>query len=442
MSVNEARKILSEWKGDSYLFGLDLLEDIGKVTKKIGNKTLLVGTSSRWAEKPMDKIINSLEDESIIFNKIMGAKPNCPREDVYRIALSIAANKPESVVVFGGGSSIDCVKAATVLATYSQEEVIKTLKATWHSAGAIDPYFGTGMITKMVEATGKTPIPVIAVQSASGSAAHLTKYSNITDPVKGQKKLIVDEAIVPKYAIFDYHVTEASPRDLTLDGALDGIAHIWEVFMGASSSPFYDKIKEISVLGFSLIIDHLKSAIEGNLESRVALGLGTDLGGYAIMIGGTNGPHLGSFSLVDILTHGRACAILYPYYTVFFAPCIEDQLSSITPIFEKAGYIKKIFNAESRNLELGKIVASAMMEFNSSLGFPTTLKEAGATYEHLERMLEAAKDPQLRMKLQNMPVPLVPEEGDIEVFMRSILEAAYTGNLDSIILKKYMMDPC
>jgi alcohol dehydrogenase class IV len=312
---------------------------------------------------------------------------------------------------------------------------MRTLKVPWYSAGVIDPYFGTGMITEMVEATGKNPIPVIAVQSASGSAAHLTKYSNITDPVEGQKKLIVDDAIVPKYSIFDYQVTEASPRDLTLDGALDGIAHIWEVFMGASGSPFYDKIKEISVLGFSLIINNLKAAIDGNLESRVALGLGTDLGGYAIMIGGTNGPHLGSFSLVDILTHGRACAILYPYYTVFFAPRIQDQLAHIVPIFEKAGYIKRIENTEISNQELGNLVARAMIEFNSSLGFPTTLKEAGASYEHLERMLEAAKDPQLRMKLQNMPVPLVPEDGDIDVFMKSILEAAYNGNLENIILK-------
>ncbi|NIU82904.1 MAG: iron-containing alcohol dehydrogenase, partial [Candidatus Thorarchaeota archaeon] len=182
-------------------------------------------------------------------------------------------------------------------------------------------------------------------------------------------------------------------------------------------------------------INHLKSAIEGNLESRVALGMGTDLGGYAIMIGGTNGPHLGSFSLVDILTHGRACAILYPYYTVFFAPRIGDQLLNIFPIFEEAGYVKRIEQTEIMNQELGNLVARAMIKFNSSLGFPTTLKEAGASYEHLERMLEAAKDPQLRMKLQNMPVPLVPEEGDIDVYMRSILEAAYNGNLESIILK-------
>jgi hypothetical protein len=39
------------------------------------------------------------------------------------------------------------------------------------------------------------------------------------------------------------------------------------------------------------------------------------------------------------------------------------------------------------------------------------------------------------MKLQNMPVPLIPEDGDIDAYMRGILEAAYTGDLEKIILK-------
>ncbi len=33
---------------------------------------------------------------------------------------------------------------------------------------------------------------------------------------------------------------------------------------------------------------------------------GTHLGGYAIMIDGTGGAHLNSFSLADMLSHGRA----------------------------------------------------------------------------------------------------------------------------------------
>ena len=92
-----------------------------------------------------------------------------------------------------------------------------------------------------------------------------------------------------------------------------------------------------------------------------------------------------------------------------------------------------------RNLQfiedhLGKTVAKGMLKLNISLGFPTTLREAGATEAHLTRMLEAAKNPQLRMKLLNMPVPLDPAKGDVDTYMRGVLEAAFTGDLDKIRL--------
>jgi alcohol dehydrogenase class IV len=285
----------------------------------------------------------------------------------------------------------------------------------------------------MREATGRDIVPVVAVQTAASSGAHLTKYSNITDPITGQKKLIVDEAIVPKAAVFDHEITVGAPKDLTLDGGLDGISHLWEVFMGATGKANYEEVKRVVSTGIRLIVGHLKTAWQEpqNIEARSALGLGTDLGGYAIMIGGTNGPHLGSFSLVDVMTHGRACAVLLPYYTVLFAPAIQDQLRVTGSIFKEGGYVEEdIEGLEGRRL--GEAVAKGMINFIGSLEFPTTLKDAGTSRGHLDRMIEAAKNPQLRMKLSNMPIPLNPDAGDIERYMKPVLEAAFTGELELI----------
>ncbi len=148
--------------------------------------------------------------------------------------------------------------------------------------------------------------------------------------------------------MFDYKVTVDSPASLTVDGGLDGIAHAWEVFMGASG-PSYEKIKEVAQLCMRLVVFGLQKIKKDkrDIEGRTALGLGTDLGGYAIMLGGTSGPHLGSFSLIDVLSHGRACALLNPYYTVLFAPVIQDQLKMAGSIFKEAGYIQ----GEDRGVE-------------------------------------------------------------------------------------------
>jgi len=66
------------------------------------------------------------------------------------------------------------------------------------------------------------------------------------------------------------------------------------------------------------------------------------------------------------------------------------------------------------------------------MSFPTTLREAGAARHHLDRMLTAAKNPQLKMKLQNMPTPMDAEKGDVDRLMKSVLEAAFTGDLNLI----------
>ncbi|RLI41458.1 iron-containing alcohol dehydrogenase, partial [Candidatus Bathyarchaeota archaeon] len=58
------------------------------------------------------------------------------------------------------------------------------------------------------------------------------------------------------------------------------------------------------------------------------------------------------------------------------------------------------------------------------------------TQAHIDMMLRAAKDPQLKMKLLNMPVPLDPEAGDIEKYMKGVLEAAFTGDLSRITTKE------
>jgi alcohol dehydrogenase len=433
-SMERAKKVLKDWKGDSYTFGEGVLKATGKYAKQYGKKVTLVATElgQAWIENPLQQVKANLKANKVRFETVNGARPNAPREDVYRISLQVARSKSDAIVALGGGSTVDAAKAAAVLNTYSPPEVIEVLGAGIGDADSIEPYFGTGIVTRIKEKTGRPVMPVIAVQTAASSGAHLTKYSNITDLATGQKKLIVDDAIVPPASVFDFEITLDSPMSLTLDGGLDGIAHAWEVFMGASG-PTYEKVKEVAQLCIGLVVYGLQRVKKDkrDLEGRIALGLGTDLGGYSIMLGGTSGPHLGSFSLIDILSHGRACALLNPYYTVLFAPVIQDQLKTVSAIFKEAGYIKE----DLRNLsgrDLGLAVANGMIAFAKDLNFPTTLREAGATREHLDRMLTAAKNPQLKMKLQNMPTPMDAEKGDVDRFMKPVIEAAFTGDLNLI----------
>jgi len=435
--MEKARKILVEWKGNSYAFGDGALKKVGGFAKPLGRKSLLAvaDLGQQWVEPVRKEVANSLKEQGVAFQTILGAAPNAPREDLYRIAQQLSRSKADLIIAIGGGSTIDAAKAAAVLVTYSPEEVQKALGANEAMAGTIEPYFGLGNVTKVKEATGRPVLPNIAVQTAASSAAHLTKGSNITDPLTSQKKLIVDEAIYPAAAAFDYSVMLNAPKSLTVDGGLDGIAHVWEVLTGATGYPQYPRLLEVTEISMQLIVYGLKKVNQDpkDREARMALGLGTDLAGYVLMHGpgGTHGPHLGSFSLVDLLSHGRACALLNPYYTVLFANATQESLKMAASGFKDAGYIKEDpTKLSGRNL--GMAVAKAMIAFWKELGFPTTLREVGATEAHLKRMLTAAKNPQLRMKLQQMPVPMDAEKGDVDKLMKPTLEAAFSGDLDRV----------
>jgi alcohol dehydrogenase len=133
---------------------------------------------------------------------------------------------------------------------------------------------------------------------------------------------------------------------------------------------------------------------------------------------------------VDILSHGRACGLLNPYYTVFFAPAIEPALRPVATLYHELGYMQ----ADPSSLygrQLGKAVANAMFSFADRIGAPKTLQEVpGFSEAHIQRALSAAKIPELGMKLRNMPVAL--DSSMVDEYMTPVLQAAVRGDINMI----------
>jgi len=415
---SHAQQLIMEFKGDHYLHGIDVLSQTGVFIKDVGKQAILIVDRFPGSETWLGRVRASLANAGMeILAELDGASPNAPREDLARITYAIRATKPEVILSFGGGSTIDCVKAAGVLSILG---------------GNVDEYFGIGLVTWALEAQGKALLPHVAIQTASSSGAHLTKYSNITDIKVDQKKLIVDEAIVPPKAVFDYSTTYNAPVSLTVDGALDGISHALEVLYNSYGKSNYVKTEAVSLEAIELAVTYLPQALDNphDSRSRQGLGLATDLGAYAIMLGGTSGAHLTSFSLVSILSHGRACGLLNPYYTVFYAPAIEEPLRRVGEIYWRKGYMNRRPDGLSGR-ELGIAVAQGMIAFEQSIAFPTRLNDIPGFQEALiDKALTAAKDPQLKMKLENMPVPLTAEM--VDEYMGPVLQAAMIGDLEAI----------
>jgi len=410
--------MLVAWKRDAYVFGPHCTGAIGRMASPLGARALLVANPSPWLFQVIDAVITSLEEADVnVVSSVPGSRPNSPLEDVFSIQDAIESRHPDVIAAIGGGSTIDAVKSAVVLAGLSP------------GVHDLEPFFGVGRVTSRL--SGGRLTPVVALETAASSAAHLTKYSNITNLATGQKKLVIDDSIVPPAAVFDYATTISSPRDLTIDGALDGISHCLEVYYGAKADSI-DTIEPAALAGIELCLSGLRPSLEdpSDLDAREALGLGTDLGGLCIMTGSTNGAHLTSFSLVDVTTHGRATAIMNPYYTVLFANAVERQLKSLAEIYRRAGILARDL-AALRGRDLGLALACAMMKLPRELGVAVSLGELPAfSPAHIDRAVAAAKDPALSSKLQAMPIPM--DASMVDDCMRPLLEAAASGDLAKV----------
>ena len=139
-AFEDAERLLRKFKGDGYLHGIGVLPQVGRAAAELGHRAVLVRDAFPGSEPFVNIIKESLSVAGVMLaGEVDGARPNAPREDLARITDALGALAPDVLVTFGGGSTIDAVKAADVLRTLG---------------GAVDAYFGVGMVTGALKASG------------------------------------------------------------------------------------------------------------------------------------------------------------------------------------------------------------------------------------------------------------------------------------------------
>src|SRR5450830_1251833 len=113
--IKLAEKLLKEYKGKNFSFGLGCLNDLGRFVLEFWDETLLIIPQYEWAKPLRDEVISILEKNNIkIVAETGTSDENTPTEGVFDLADLIKSVKPKSIVCVGGGSAIDCAKAANI----------------------------------------------------------------------------------------------------------------------------------------------------------------------------------------------------------------------------------------------------------------------------------------------------------------------------------------
>ena len=118
----------------------------------------------------------------------------------------------QAIIAFGGGSSMDCAKAA--------------------GARIVKPHQSIQQMKGLLKVHKRLPL-LIAIPTTAGTGSETTLAAVITDSEQHYKYPINDFVLIPRYAVLDYHETVGLPANITATTGMDALTHAVEAYIGA-----------------------------------------------------------------------------------------------------------------------------------------------------------------------------------------------------------------
>lgn len=274
-------------------FGTGKRHRLPQLLKQMGLKRgILISAPSMVRRGIARELADASEGRIVaVFSHI---QPNPTVVNTDQCAEAIRDNQCEFAVALGGGSVMDCAKAACFIAG--------------------TPYSSADFLT------GKYPIdapgiPLIAMPTTSGTASEVTGASVLTDTKRDVKALLISDYFYPVYALIDPELTYSCPPAVTAASGLDVLAHALEAYYGRKHQPLTDLAAERAA---SLVFQFLLTAYHEpeNIEARDQMSQASFTAGLAFGMTSTAAAHACSYPLTQNygIPHGEACAFTLPSF--------------------------------------------------------------------------------------------------------------------------------
>lgn len=361
------------------VFGSGKRKELNKYIDEIGaQRGVLVcsksfernGTASQFVEHSGGKI-------KAVFSNI---RPNPTTDNVNECVALLREVKADFAVALGGGSPMDCCKAACAIAKGND---------------VIESYHTGGKAINTDEA-----IPMIAFTTTSGTASEVTNISVLTDLAQNLKAPMNDEAMYPKIAIIDPELTLSVPPQITASTGLDVLSHAVESYWSTLNQPI---CSACSVYSAKLVFKYLERAYNNpnDLEAREKMAAASITAGVAFSHPRTTGSHACSFPLTNLygVPHGEACAFTLDYFIKFNADH-ADKDGRISAFAKQCGF------------DSAYEMADEIAAMKKRMGMRTRLSEIGCeTQEQIEELTKAS----MSMLMTRNPIPLT-EKNILEMY--------------------------
>ncbi|MCB6898755.1 iron-containing alcohol dehydrogenase [bacterium 210917-DFI.7.65] len=280
-----------------------------------------------------------------------GVVPNPTVDNVEQCRALYLESGAQAMIAFGGGSPMDCAKAAGA-------RIARPQKAVQAMGG-------------LLKVLRKTPL-LIAVPTTAGTGSETTLAAVITDPATHYKYPINDFALIPDAAVLDYHVTLGLPKQITATTGMDALTHAVEAYIGRSTTKLTRAMAEEAV---TLIAKYLLRAYRDGQDAEARtqmLQAAYDAGiaftrsyvGYVHGVAHSLGGQYG-------VPHGLANAVILPYFLEEYGPSCHKALARLA---RKAG----IAEETSADEPAARAFIAWVWEMNRAMEIPSCTPEIRA----------------------------------------------------------------
>ncbi|WP_036484900.1 iron-containing alcohol dehydrogenase [Nitratireductor basaltis] len=331
---------------------------------RLGTRVLLVTDPGLRKLGLADSAIKSLEEAGAkvtIFDEVE-ADPS--RETLERAVDAGRKAQVTGVVGFGGGSSLDVAKLASLLLGSNED---------------LDDAWGVG------QARGPR-LPLVLVPTTAGTGSEVTPVSIITVGAE-EKRGVSSPVILPDIAILDARLTLGLPPAITAATGVDAMVHAIEAYASksANNNPLS---KMLARQALQLLGANIETAVfdGGNEEARGAMLLGSMLAGQAFANSPVAAVHALAYPIGGTfhVPHGLSNALVLPHVLRFNAPDAAHLYAEIArDAFPNLG-----------EGEGAQALCSAFIEelaaLSKRLEMPTRLREVGIGEVHLPKLASDA----------------------------------------------------
>jgi len=323
-----------------------LLDLIDVLKKQHLTRYMIVTTPGFIKRGTLQSFFDALNQNDIQYSIFHDVKPDPDISDVEMLKEMYIKDGCQALIAIGGGSVIDCSKAALACVQMKKLDVTTVLH--------------TGRVSKQL------PL-LIAVPTTAGTGSEVTAGAVITDPIQKRKYALSNLFLIPKYAVLDSSLLVSLPSKMTAYTGMDALTHAIEAYINCFNNR---KTNEYALRAIKTIFQYLVPSFEDGLNKQYRLELleASYNAGVAISNNYVGYVHAIAHGIGGMyhLQHGMINAIILPIVLEEYGDTITKKLAYIADIVGIAGHTDQ---------QKAEYFIKKLKEINQALGIPTSIPE-------------------------------------------------------------------